>query len=202
MLEYDIKNCFELSELYLNDKTYCDNRLSEIDFDGMEFNKICFDGCTFLQCDFSKCRFYDCKMINCHFYDCNFSHIYMKKSNMIDSICSKNTVWLSSHIKQSKLIQSSFVYNNFSNTLWEKSSIENCNMKCAFFHKVTFKKIELDNVNFQKADFFQTFLKEIDFSTCDIEAIMVSDTYKELEGMKINAQQAVDIAKILEIEIV
>ena len=85
--------------------------------------------------------------------------------------------------------------------MWEKSHIENCNMKYAFFHSVTFKKITFECVNFQKADFFRTMLKDIDFSSCDIQAITVSDTFEELRGMKISAEQAISIAQILEMEI-
>lgn len=201
MLEYDIKNCFKQCERYLNDKCYSSDRLHDIDLSDTEFDKIHFDSCTFMNCDFSKCRFYHCDIKNCHFYHCNLSHIYMKQSNMIESICDKGSIWLNSHIKQSKMIECSFPYGNFSNTLWEKCYIKKCNMKYAFFHKAKFKKIDLEQVNFQKADFFQTTLKEIDFSSCNIEAITVSDTYKELEGITINFQQAVDIARILGIEV-
>ncbi len=75
-------------------------------------------------------------------------------------------------------------------------------MKYAFFHKVVFKKINIQYVNFQKADFFQTLLKGIDFSNCDINAITVSDTYQELQGIKINTEQSIIIAQILGAEIV
>ena len=44
-------------------------------------------------------------------------------------------------------------------------------------------------------------LKDIDFSSCDIQAITVSDTFEELRGMKISAEQAISIAQILEMEI-
>ncbi len=41
----------------------------------------------------------------------------------------------------------------------------------------------------------------IDFSNCDIQAITVSDTFQELKGMKISAEQAISVAQILEMEI-
>ena len=48
---------------------------------------------------------------------------------------------------------------------------------------------------FRKASFFKTSLKDIDFATCDIEEIIVSDTMEELKGVKVNLAQAVSLAK-------
>lgn len=50
---------------------------------------------------------------------------------------------------------------------------------------------------FRKASFFKTSLKDIDFATCDIEEIIVSDTMEELKGVKVNLAQAVSLAKRL-----
>ncbi len=63
------------------------------------------------------------------------------------------------------------------------------------------KKVKFSEVNFNKVDFFHTRLKGIDFSDCSIQLISVSDQYFELKGMKIDLFQAVEIAKILGIEI-
>lgn len=40
-------------------------------------------------------------------------------------------------------------------------------------------------------------MKDIDFATCDIEEIIVSDTMEELKGVKVNLAQAVSLAKRL-----
>ena len=51
-------------------------------------------------------------------------------------------------------------------------------------------------------DFFKTPLKGIDLSACEIGGIMVSDTYKELQGVKISPLQAVDIVHLLGVKII
>ena len=65
-----------------------------------------------------------------------------------------------------------------------------------------FKKIALTKVNFTSADFFKTSLKAVAISECNIDSILVSDTYQELRGVKINMFQAVEIAKLLGVKVV
>ena len=77
-----------------------------------------------------------------------------------------------------------------------------CDFKEAFLSEMKWKKITLSKVNFTSVDFFQTALKGIDFSDCITDNIMVSDTYKELAGVKMNMFQAAEISKMLGIQIV
>ncbi|MCI9353818.1 MAG: pentapeptide repeat-containing protein [Firmicutes bacterium] len=201
MWKEQIQYCLEQDEKYLKNMTFEIQTIENNNLTKFDFQNIVFDSCTFINCDFSECCFTDCEIINCHFYDCCFARTYLKQTNIIDSIYSKGSVFIEAHMKKSNLKQCSFAYANFSNTFWEKCNVEKCNMKYAFFHNVIFKNIKLEYVNFQKADFFKTILKSIDFSNCDIQAITVSDTFQELKGMKISAEQAISVAQILEMEI-
>lgn len=70
-----------------------------------------------------------------------------------------------------------------------------------FLSEMKMKKIKLDNVNFSNTDFFKTPLKGIDFSSCIIENIRVSDNYSELRGMQLSITQTMDIALIIGIKI-
>ena len=58
------------------------------------------------------------------------------------------------------------------------------------------KKTDLTKVNF-----FKTSLSDIDFSSCRIDGILVSENLNELKGASINAAQAVDIIKYIGIKI-
>lgn len=44
-------------------------------------------------------------------------------------------------------------------------------------------------------------LRGMDLSTCEISGIMVSDHFQELKGVKIDPLQAVDIARMLGVQI-
>lgn len=64
------------------------------------------------------------------------------------------------------------------------------------------KKPVFHNVNFTSTDFFKTRLKGIDLSDCVISNIMLSDTYMELAGAKVNIYQAAELARLLKVQIV
>ena len=61
------------------------------------------------------------------------------------------------------------------------------------------KKIELDKVDFTSTEFYKTSLNKIDFSTSIIDGIKITPDC--LKGMQVNYLQALDLVKILEIEI-
>ena len=68
--------------------------------------------------------------------------------------------------------------------------------------EVKYKGIKLNQVNFTHVDFFKTPLKGVDLSDCTIDGILVSDTYAELRGAKINMFQAAELARLLGVQIV
>ena len=69
------------------------------------------------------------------------------------------------------------------------------------FTEVVFKKQNFSNCIMHNISFFKTCLKGVDLSTCQIEGLTVSDTYKELSGLKISGNQAEDIIKLLGVKI-
>ena len=68
--------------------------------------------------------------------------------------------------------------------------------------EVKFKKITLNKVDLTKVDFFKTLLKGIDLSDCTIVGIMVSDTFTELRGAKVDMMQAIAIAQLFGVQVI
>ncbi len=68
--------------------------------------------------------------------------------------------------------------------------------------ELKFKGIKLNRINLTHVDFYKTPLKGIDLSDCAIEGIMLSDTYAELRGAKINMFQAAEIARLFGVQVV
>ena len=68
------------------------------------------------------------------------------------------------------------------------------------FYNVEIKKLELQKVDFTSTEFYKTSLNKVDFSSSIIDGIKV--TTDCLKGMKVNTLQAIDLVKILEIEII
>ena len=66
--------------------------------------------------------------------------------------------------------------------------------------KAKLKKMKLKEVDFSRADFFKTPLKGLDFSACIIDGIQLSEHLNELRGMKIGAEQALALVRLLGVE--
>lgn len=57
------------------------------------------------------------------------------------------------------------------------------------------KNIKLEDNDFLNSQFFKTNLSNIDFTTCNIEGIIVD--IKDVKGMIVNEIQAISLAKLL-----
>lgn len=125
-----------------------------------------------------------------------FESIVFKKCRFIGCDFSQSTFRLS------KIEEGVFHYANFEEVLWDKCEFENCDLSESFLAEVRFQKTVFSKVNFAKADFFKTMLDGIDLSDCNIEGIMISDSFRELRGLKISPLQAMDLVRFLGVAIV
>ena len=74
--------------------------------------------------------------------------------------------------------------------------------KESFITEAVIKRTKFKNTDLRYTDFFKTPLKGVDLSKCDIEGMSVSDSLKELKGLKISPLQSVEIAKMTGVEFV
>lgn len=151
------------------------------DLEGGEFVDVVFDGCDLSNCRLKNAYFKNCIFRNCKMDGCSFVSASFKSTTMENCTC---------------------LYCNYVSTLWENTSASDCNMEQSFFSEVTLKKPVFHNINFTSVDFFKTKLRGVDLSDCLISNIMVSDTYAELAGVKVNIYQAAELAKLLKVQIV
>ena len=93
-------------------------------------------------------------------------------------------------------------YANGSRSVWEHVEITGSSFVSASLSEVKLKKIKMKDNRFESTDFFQTILKGMDFSECEVGGLLLSDTWKEVEGAKFSAWQAVELAKRLGIVVV
>ena len=63
-------------------------------------------------------------------------------------------------------------------------------------------KRQVNECKFIITNFFNTKLEGIDFSTSNIDGIIVSDNFKELKGIKVNEIQAIELSKLIGIKII
>ena len=197
----------KLSEASLEDDNYIQNMsfenevLTDINISKFEFKSVQFTKSQFMNCNFSGASFYDVIFENCLFSNCIFTDSYWKKSKILE--CKGDgSNFSQSLFKETALCNSSFCYVNCAKSVWDGCTISDSNFKEAFLTEVKFRKPRLKAVNLQRADFFKTPLKGIDLSDCTIDGIMVSDTFSELKGAKINAMQAIELVQILGVKII
>jgi uncharacterized protein YjbI with pentapeptide repeats len=70
------------------------------------------------------------------------------------------------------------------------------------FAESKIKKIKLIKLIFSGTDFFKTSLRGIDLSDCIIDGIKISADLFELKGAKISAEQAIELVRVFDIEVV
>ncbi|MCI8894794.1 MAG: pentapeptide repeat-containing protein, partial [Lachnospiraceae bacterium] len=110
--------------------------------------------------------------------------------------------FIRSHMKQTVWKDCSLCYSNFSMAVLEQVQITDSVMKMSAMPECRLKQLQLDRVNLEEVDFFKTSLKNLDLSKCEIRGISVSDSFRELAGVKIDAMQAAELALLLGVKIV
>ena len=199
MLNEDIQMTSD-SEEPLKYKRYEGEVISLRDPLRVEFDHILFYKCRFIGCDFSGSYFYDTQFNNCDLSNCRFQSCYFKNTQF--SGCKgEGTDFSQSTFRYSGIEEGSCHYANFSETLWDRCTIQNCDLSEAYLAEVKFKKMKFAQVDFTKVDFFKTSLDGMDLSDCSIQGIMVSDSLRELRGLKISPLQAMDLVRFLGVEL-
>ncbi len=172
-----------------------------LDMSQIKFENVIFHKCRFVNCLFEKAAFYNSVFEACDLSGCNFTAVYWKASKIVGSKGSNSNFKLCT-FKNFELIESKFHYGNFINSLWEAAKITKCELPESCLAETKFRSVLFSNSNLKRVDFFKTVLKGINLSNCNIEGLMVSDTYYELKGLKVNAMQAVDLSLLLGIKVV
>lgn len=156
------------------------SRFLSVQFDHCDFEKASFVDCVFERCDlsnskfksayFERCVFMECKAIGCDFSSSNMKHIQFRESNV------KYALFEQSHI--------------------EYSRFDHCELTEASFAGVLFKQMEMLESRFIRNNFFKTSLKQIDFTSCELIAPVLSDHQTELKGIIVNSMQALDLVSL------
>ena len=71
----------------------------------------------------------------------------------------------------------------------------------SFWHEARFERAAFSGCDLRRAEFFRTPLAGLDFSSCAIEGLSVSESCAELRGLKIAPEQTPVVAALLGVEI-
>lgn len=169
--------------------------LTEGFFSGSCFYQVIFENCRLLNCTFSKTRFIDVRFQGCDCSNTDFSEGYFHRCTV------KSSKWLGANFYRSSWQQvtwqdCNFQFANFSQNHLLQLAAYGSDFSESYLTECKLKQIELVESRFLKTNFFKTSLKNIDFSQCQMEGIIISDTAEELRGATINPVQAVDLVKL------
>ncbi len=165
-------------------------------FSGLEFNGVLFENCTFTNVAIKNASFDNTLFNACDFTKCNFSDSWFTRCEF-KTVKNAGADFRNSKLFDVTIDDSHFRYSNFSASGFNTCAILNSDMSDTFFAECIFKSVVLDTSKFIRTDFFKTPLKTLDFSTCVLESICISDEYKELKGVIVNTFQATELAKFL-----
>lgn len=139
-----------------------------------EFYDTVFKGCDFSGCDLTESFFKRCVFKNCKGVGVNLS-----RSNFTDVVF-ENGAFDYANLNISKM-----TCVRFSDT-----SVKNGEISGASLGNTIFEECDFTRVNFAK-----TLLAGIDFTSCDIEGIMLTQGFTELKGAIMTSYQASRIAE-------
>ena len=96
---------------------------------------------------------------------------------------------------------SAFSYASLAKTKLEDVRMSCCDFSHADLAELRQRRIEFDDVRFAGTSFFRANLEGVDFSTCQLADIVLSDAMGELRGCSMDLFQAAGIARRLGVNI-
>ena len=167
----------------------------------VDFRSVRLEKCRFWECDFEGSSFQEVVWTDCDFSNCSFARSYWKKV-LMENCKGQGADFREASIHDVLMKTVNLDYANGSRSVWEHVEITGSSFVSASLSEVKLKKIKMKDNRFESTDFFQTILKGMDFSECEVGGLLLSDTWKEVEGVKFSAWQAVELAKRLGIVVV
>lgn len=164
------------SELQAAHARFANCFLSCCDFSGSLFTDTVFEGCDFANsyfdgAGFTRCTFKNCKLTGASFMEANLEHVTLTDCTLDFGAFNRCRFWAVSATR--------------------------CDFSGADMAEMELHYVTLDDDRFIGTSFFRTPLLGLDFSTCQLEGVALSDTMAEIYGTKMNVYQAAALARRL-----
>lgn len=157
------------------------SRVERCLFQGCDLSKSWFVDVAFKDCDFSNCLFEDANFTRCSFASCKFTG-----ADLSDARLSRT------RMDECALDLASFVRVRLEDCVIEASDLTGADLSYGTQKRTVFQNCILEGTNF-----FHMGLSGVDFSSCRLGAITISDGMEELKGCRMDLIQAAGIAKRL-----
>lgn len=164
--------------------------------DGLCVSKVIFENCSFQDCSFARAEFTDVIFQSCDFSNSNFSDGYFNRCRFVSSK-GLGAKFCGGVIQNVVMKDCNLNYSNFDSAKLEKTRIEDTQLNGANFAQCKCKSLTWLNDKLNNASFFKTSLRGMDFTSCDITGLSLSDELEEVRGAVVDLYQAAELAKRL-----
>ena len=160
----------------------------------LEFHDCLFENCRFTENHADKLIFVDTRFEDCDLSNCNMNGSIMQRASFYR--CRATGLILSRSTANNLLISDCICrYLNLCSADWRNATIENSDLSNASLQESHLKAVRFTDCHLTCAELFHTPLGGIDFTTDDIEGILLDGS--ELRGAIVNVCQASELAKLL-----
>ena len=160
-----------------------------------------FERCRFIDCEFEKASFIDVIFDNCDFSNSHFVKVYFNRCEFKNCKC-LGTIFSEAVMKHVKIMDSTLKYASLNNAKFEYVEMNHCDMTESSISETIHKNWNASKCLFIGTNFFRTKLKDFDFTSCELENLIISDTLEEIRGAKITAIQSLEMARLLGMKVV
>jgi uncharacterized protein YjbI with pentapeptide repeats len=171
------------------------------DFYKLDMNASRFERSRFLNCDFEKASFVDVVFENCDFSNSRFAMAYFHRCEFHNCKC-LGTNFHEAVMKHVRISGSTLKYASLNGVKLECVEMEHCDLTESSVSEIKHKSWSASECQFVRTNFFHTKLKNFDFTSSELEGIIISDTLEEIRGAKITAIQALEVARFLDLWVV
>lgn len=175
---------------------FCGLHAAEMSFDELEVSSGRFSNCQFLSCDFTGALFVDIAFAGCDFSNSIFDSAAFTRCTFNDckfaGASFTEALW-----GQVAAKDCTFAYSAFNRCLWKTVRARTCDFSSADMTEMELHGISLADDRFVGTSFFRTKLVGLDFTSCQLEGIAISDTMTEVYGAKLGLYQAAALARRL-----
>lgn len=175
---------------------FCGLHAAETSFAELEVSSSHFSNCQFLSCDFTGALFVDIAFEGCDFSNSIFDSAAFTRCTFSDckfaGASFAEALW--KHVAADGC---TFVYGAFNRCLWKTVRARTCDFLSADMSEMELCGISLDDDRFVGTSFFRTKLVGLDFTSCQLEGIVISDAMDEVHGAKFGLYQAAALARRL-----
>ncbi len=170
------------------------------DFELLELSESRVENCLYVGCTFDRATFTDVAFSHCDFSNSSFTEANFTRCTF--SSCKLTGAdFTEAVLARIEVRDSTFAYASLVKAKLSDVRIAATDFSYADLAEVRQKRTVFDDVRFAGTSFFRASLAGIDFSSCQLSDIVLSDAMDELRGCSMDLFQAAGIARRLGVTI-